>query len=191
MKGSWQQCDCFAIARKQQRRTIVRGKERAAGLSAGRRPQLFTPGLVQIVISRDGRCLVLGLYREEPPRRRRRDFGFPSVVGRHRRGALHDRTTAPHTRSRFAGCGLAQSVALDLGMHPGSLGICRRHLDRDLLVFVTPASSAEHQRLANRTRGRALAFVSKNPCQSFPHSSRTDASKLLLLGNMRQYEDAF
>lgn len=74
---------------------------------------------------------------------------FPSVAGRHRRGALHDRTTARHTRSGFAGCGLAQSVALDLGMHLGSLGICRRHPDRDLLVFVTPASSAEQRRFAN------------------------------------------
>jgi len=71
---------------------------------------------------------------------------FPLVAGRHRRGALHDTTTARCTGSRFARCRPAQPVAPDLGMHPGSLGICRRHLDRDLLVFVTPTLRAERSR---------------------------------------------
>jgi hypothetical protein len=52
-------------------------------------------------------------------------------------GALHDRTTAGHS-----GCRLAQYVAHDLGMHLGSLGVCRRHLDRNFSVFLTPGSSA-------------------------------------------------
>jgi len=35
-------------------------------------------------------------------------------------------------------------------MHLGFLGICRRHLDRNLFVFVTPVPSAETSRFANR-----------------------------------------
>lgn len=65
MTQSWQQCDRFAIARKQQRQTIVREKKTRRGQGHPAAASVHARWR-KFVISRDCRCLVLGLYEEEP-----------------------------------------------------------------------------------------------------------------------------